>query len=189
MPKRTLFVLVRPESTDSVDQEAHGWSENALTFAGRVVATSMAQHVAMSTLSLSSIHASDLGGARETAEIVQSICGGSLVFTTDLREMGFGFREDHPLEKGIVDDAETRKELAERIYHYLDEADLGTNSVISTHASAATFVIAWWLDMPQEALAYVNFGVQPGSVTRLVEDDLLKDRSVSRLNQRFGLAS
>jgi probable phosphoglycerate mutase len=60
---------------------------------------------------------------------------------------------------------------------------LPKTAVISTHAFAATFVIAWWIRMPLESLGYVNFGIKPGKITKLVEDDFFKNRAVSYLNQ------
>ena len=43
-------------------------------------------------------------------------------------------------------------------------------------------MIAHWLRIPEDALAYASFRVEPGSITHLREDDYFHNRTLVELN-------
>lgn len=55
--------------------------------------------------------------------------------------------------------------------------------MVVTHGGTATMVIAHWLRLPVNALGYARFGVTPGSISVLREDDYFHNRTLVSLNQ------
>lgn len=86
--------------------------------------------------------------------------------------------------------AETRRETGTRIYRAMDEilADPADCHIIVTHGFSLTFVIAWWIGMPIECLARVNFPVTSGSITHLAEHAFWKSRAVVTVGETCHLA-
>ena len=148
------------------------------------------------------LYASDLTRAAQTATTVAQWLGVAAAPVSELREKSYGegqgmaeawFRERFvpppPVgermhhHEGLVG-AETKAERARRVYRGMDQIarDDATDRVIVTHGGTATFVIAHWIGMPIDAVAYVSFPVSPGSITHLREDDYFHNRSVVSLN-------
>jgi probable phosphoglycerate mutase len=194
----TLYVISHTEASHHLDNLVGGWFDSELTEKGLADAETMAQRLS-SEASVDCIYSSDLARAHSTAQTIAKVCHAPIELTHALREMSFGEAEGKPqswlderiqpedgenrMDHRIVSNAETKREFAGRIYNYLESLSLPETAVISTHAFAATFVIAWWIRMPLESLGYVNFGIKPGKITKLVEDDFFKNRAVSYLNQ------
>lgn len=55
------------------------------------------------------------------------------------------------------------------------------HQVVVTHGFALTFVVAFWIGMPFEALGSVSFRAPSGSITVLREDDFFHNRQVVSL--------
>jgi probable phosphoglycerate mutase len=149
---------------------------------------------------------SDLKRARQTAEIIGEALQSPVVLDPRLRELSYGIAEGRPqswlaerivatptcgsrLDHRVCEGAESRRDLATRVYAALDEilASDVKDVIIVTHGFAATFVIACWIGLPIEKADYVNFTVSPASLSLLVEDDVFMNRSVQCLNDMHHL--
>ena len=195
---KTLYVVSHTEATHHLDNLVGGWFDSDLTNKGIEDARLISEKL-NSECSVKTVYSSDLKRAQDTAKEIVKVTGAELVLSDALREMSFGSAEGkeqswlderiqpedggNRLDHRIVEGAETKRELAGRIYRYLDSLELEGVSVISTHSFAATFIIAWWIKMPLDSVGYVNFGIKPGKVTKLVEDDFFKNRTIGYLNQ------
>jgi probable phosphoglycerate mutase len=83
----------------------------------------------------------------------------------------------------VIPGAESRAELAQRIYAAVDDivSRPSEHQIIVTHGHAFSFAVAAWIKMPLEALGYALFKAPSGSITVLHEDDLYRGRLVLRL--------
>ncbi|WP_040556340.1 histidine phosphatase family protein [Reinekea blandensis] len=195
---KTIYVVSHTESEHHLSDLVGGWYDSELTEKGISDANAIAE-ILGSEGKVDTIFSSDLKRASTTAECISKIVYAPVIVNSSLREMSFGEAEgkeqtwldkrikpedgDNRLDHRIVTGAETKREFAGRIFKYLDSIELPDCSVISTHSFAATYVIAWWVGMSLESVGYVNFGVKPGKITKLVEDDFFKNRAVAYLNQ------
>jgi probable phosphoglycerate mutase len=118
-----------------------------------------------------------------------------------LRELSYGVAEGQPkawlderitptpthglrLDHRVCEGAESRRDIATRVYAAMNGI-LTSNRrdlVIVAHGFAATFVIACWIGLPIESVGYVAFAASPAGISLLVEDDVFRNRIVSRLN-------
>ncbi|MDH4412487.1 MAG: histidine phosphatase family protein [Rhizobium sp.] len=198
---QTLYVVTHPQSVHHVEGRVGGWYDTPLTDLGRRQAEAIAARLAaLNADTTPSLTASDLLRCRETAEIIGRHFSLAPRLTSDLREMSCGVAEGQPQawltarrlpvpEAGGLDDtggiegAETRRQTGTRIYRAMDEilAEPAGSHIIVTHGFALTFVIAWWIGMPIESLARVNFPVTSGSITHLAENAFWKSRAVVTL--------
>ena len=179
-----------------------GWFDSPLTERGR----KQARRVGLALQGVFPqphvpIVSSDLLRARETAEIVGEVLGSSLTVEPGLRELSYGVAEGQPkawldeqiaptpahgprLDYHICEGAESRRDIATRVYAAMnriltsDQRDL----VIVTHGFAVTFVMACWIGLPIESVGYVTLAASPTGISLLVEDDVFRNRIVSRLN-------
>lgn len=89
-------------------------------------------------------------------------------------------RLDH---RGGVEDGETRREFADRLYRAMDRIVLRPQEtrIIVTHGFALTFIVAAWIKMPINAVGHVSFPAESGSTTHLKQDDYWRNRGVLRL--------
>jgi len=195
---KTLYVVSHTEAAHHLDGTVGGWQDSELTQTGLDDAARMAEAIT-DEATIDAIYTSDLKRAYATAKAIAKASNAPVTSTSALREMCFGAAEGRPqtwlderiqpedgdnrMDHRIVNGAETKREFAGRIYAYLDELELAGTTVISTHAFAATFVIAWWIRMPLESVGYVNFGIQSGTITKLVEDEFFKNRAIAYLNR------
>ncbi|GGY52442.1 phosphoglycerate mutase [Bacterioplanes sanyensis] len=195
---KIIYVVSHTESEHHLSDLVGGWYDSELTEKGVADENAIAEFL-NSEAKVEAIISSDLKRARSTAECIARVLNAPVTVNAALREMSFGDAEgkeqswlnerikpedgDNRLDHRIVSGAETKREFAGRIYQYLDSIELPDCAVISTHSFAATYVIAWWIGMPLESVGYVNFGVKPGKITKLVEDDFFKNRAVAYLNQ------
>ncbi len=195
---KTLYVISHTEAAHHLEGRVGGWYDSALTEKGVNDAITIANTL-KAEANIEAVFSSDLARAKSTAEQIVKATGATLDTTAALREMSFGKADGqvqawlddrirpedgtNRMDHRIVEGAETKREFAGRIFTYLDTLSLPTVSVISTHAFAASYVIAWWIGMPLDSVGYVNFGIQSGKITKLVEDDFFKNRAVAFLNQ------
>ena len=195
---KTIYVVSHTESEHHLNDLVGGWYDSVLTKKGISDANAIA-HLLNSEAKIDTIISSDLKRANSTAVCIAKVTNAPVIVNSALREMSFGEAEgkiqswlnerikpedgDNRMDHRIVSGAETKRELAGRIFQYMDSIELPECSVISTHSFAATYVIAWWIGMPLESVGFVNFGVKPGKVTKLVEDDFFKNRAIAYLNQ------
>jgi 2,3-bisphosphoglycerate-dependent phosphoglycerate mutase len=195
---KTIYVVSHTESEHHLNDLVGGWYDSKLTAKGIADANAIAEAL-NSEGEIETIISSDLKRASSTAECIAKVVNTPVTVSSALREMSFGDAEgraqswlderitpedgDNRMDHPIVSGAETKREFAGRIYQYMDSIELPKCLVISTHSFAATYVIAWWIGMPLESVGYVNFGIKPGKITKLVEDDFFKNRAVAYLNQ------
>ena len=193
-----IYVVSHTESEHHLSDLVGGWYDSELTEKGIADANGIAKAL-NSEGDIEAIFSSDLKRARTTAKCIAKVVNAPITVSSALREMSFGDAEgkvqawlhdriqpedgDNRMDHRIVNGAETKREFAGRIYHYLNRIELPKSLVISTHSFAATYVIAWWIGMPLESVGYVNFGIKPGKITKLVKDDFFKNRAIAYLNQ------
>ncbi len=199
---RRVAVVVHAEAQHHVDQLVGGWYDSSLTERGRKQARQVG--AALRRVFPGSpvpIVSSDLKRARQTAEIIGEVLQSAVVLDPRLRELSYGIAEGRPktwlaerivaiptcgsrLDHRVCEGAESRRELATRVYAAVDEilASEAKDVVIVTHGFAATFVIARWIGLPIEKVDYVSFTVSPASLSLLVEEDVFMNRSVQCLN-------
>jgi probable phosphoglycerate mutase len=195
---KSLYIVSHTESEHHLQDIVGGWFDSDLTPKGVEDAKKIANTLALDQ-SIQTIFSSDLKRAKSTADAIAIKTQAGITVSKALREMSFGDAEGKPqawlderihpedgdnrLDHRIVTGAETKREFAGRIYDFMESQSFTGSSVISTHAFAATFIIAWWIKMPLESIGYVNFGIQPGKITKLEEDDFFKNRGIRYLNQ------
>ncbi|WLQ16474.1 histidine phosphatase family protein [Hahella aquimaris] len=195
---KELYVVTHTESQHHVDKRVGGWYDSELTEKGRKDADELGQRLQIMDAHKADIYSSDLKRAAQTADRIAAAIDSTVVLTPQLREMSYGVAEGRPqqwlderivpvagdnrLDHAVIEGGETKRDFVSRIYDFLDGLTLGDKTIISTHAYAATFVIAWWIKMPPESVGYVNFNVQSGKICKLVEDDLFKNRTLANLN-------
>lgn len=206
---RRLIVVTHPEATHHVDGLVGGWFDSGLTARGRQDAARIADAVASCVEGSgrdggdgTALVASDLTRCRETAAPVAAALGVEATFLPALREKSYGEGEGRPdawfrerftpppavgerlgHDEGLG--AETMGDFARRVHTCMDEvlAAGRPDTVVVTHGGTATMVVAHWLRLPVDALGYARFGVTPGSISVLREDDYLHNRTLVSLNQ------
>ncbi|MBR1282104.1 histidine phosphatase family protein [Bradyrhizobium sp. AUGA SZCCT0177] len=205
---KNLFVVSHPESVHHVEHLVGGWYDTALTANGRAAAKLLADRLSsLVGAPQTEIYSSDLLRCSQTADIVAERLAGPVVRTSDLREISYGVAEGKPQawldahqtvapddnrldHRGGIENAETRREFANRIYR-ATEMIVGrpcSTQIIVTHGLALTFVVAAWIKMPIDAAGYVNFASKPGSITHLQQDHFWKSRTVRTLGDVRHLA-
>lgn len=198
---KNIFVVTHAESVHHLENKVGGWYDTGLTFQGKVDAKAIAEQLAtmIGTVPLE-IFSSDLLRASQTAAIIAERFQCPFETTTDLREISYGSAGGMPQEwlyarqgpapdddrmdhRGGIEDGETRREIAERVYRSTDAiiSRPRETQIIVTHGFALTFVIAAWIKMPIEAVGYVSFPAQSGSITHLRQDDYWRSRAVLQL--------
>ncbi len=194
---KKIYVVSHTESRHHVDNLVGGWYDSELTEKGHDDALSIAK-ILCAESKIDTVYSSDLKRAASTAKPIVEASKAPLILSDAFREMRFGVAEGkdqawldkrikpedglNRMDHRIIEGAETKREFAGRIYRFLGDQILPSASVVSTHSFAATYIIAWWIGMPLESVGYVNFGIKPGKITKLVEDDFFKNRSVTYLN-------
>jgi len=136
----TTLVLVRHAETDwNVDGRLQGHTDRPLNAYGRRQAGELAERLASEELA--AIYASDLARARETAEIVGSRLGLTVVLDPDLRERNWGTWEGlTPPEREVVAfEGESPAEHRERIMRAvrrIAERHPGERVAVVTHGGS-----------------------------------------------------
>ncbi|MFK4771458.1 histidine phosphatase family protein [Rhizobium sp. ZW T2_16] len=146
------------------------------------------------------IFSSDLLRASQTAAIIADRLDCPVEATSDLRELSYGSaggmrqacldarqipppHDDRLDHRGGIEDGETRREIAERVYRAMDRivSRPCETQIIVTHGFALTFVIAAWIGMPIASVGHVSFPAKSGSITHLQQDDYWRSRAVLNL--------
>jgi probable phosphoglycerate mutase len=90
-----------------------------------------------------------------------------------------------------IEGAETRKELAARVYESMSGilSSPCAHQVVVTHGFALTFVVAAWIHLPLESAGYVALRSNSGGITVLEQDDFFHNRAVVSLNDTSHLGA
>lgn len=196
-------MVTHPEAEHHISRLVGGWHDSALTEHGRTQATAVAHRLRVLIPGDEDVEvfSSDLLRTRETAQIVAAELDAAPNLDERLREKSYGVAEGRPQqwldERFIVppavgdrmhhregiDGAETRHDIASRIYAAVDDILRSDcrHQVIVTHGFAHTFVVAAWIRMPLESVGHVVFRSGSGAITVLHEDDHFHNRSVETL--------
>ena len=201
---RELYVVTHPQSTHHVDRLVGGWYDSDLTDLGLEQAARIGRRLRerIPRNVPVEIHSSDLKRTARTAEVIARLFDAPIATTADLREKSYGEAEGRP--QAWLDDrfvlpprvgdrmdhwegiagAETRRQVAQRIYRAMDRllARPGSHQIIVTHGGALTFVVAAWIGMPLDAASYVAVRPTSGGITHLAEDDVSANRAIISLN-------
>ena len=198
---KNIYVVTHTQSIHHIENKVGGWYDTGLTSQGKTEAKATADHLASLIEDAEvEIFSSDLLRAAETAGFIADHFGATVELMRDLREMSYGIAEGMPQEwldarqipapddnrldhRGGIEDGETRREFAERVYratHEIIERPFDTQ-IIVTHGFALTFVIAAWIGMSIECTGMVSFPARPGSITHLHLDDYRRNRAARRL--------
>jgi probable phosphoglycerate mutase len=198
---KNLFVVTHAQSIHHVENKVGGWYDTGLTEQGESDAKATAEQLAALIGNVPvEVFSSDLLRASQTAAIIAHRFLCPVETTGDLRELGYGSaggmpqawldarqipapnhdRMDH---RGGIEDGETRREIAERVYRSMDRiiSRPCETQIIVTHGFALTFAIAAWIKMPIDSVDYVSFPARSGSITHLRQDDYWQSRAVLRL--------
>jgi probable phosphoglycerate mutase len=199
-----IYVVTHPEATHHIEDRVGGWFDSELTGRGLEHAARIADALAdrVDQRTDVALYTSDLRRAIQTAAAIAERLGTPAMMLPDLREKSYGEGEGKRTawlrerfvpppahgerlahDEGLFG-AETKAAWVHRIYRAMDQvvAEPAPDKVIVTHGGSATFVIAHWIGMPIDELAYVSFRVTPGSITHLREDDYFHNRCVMSLN-------
>lgn len=200
---RELFVVTHPEATHHVEDRVGGWFDSCLTGRGQGHAHQVAEALAARVDPGVALFTSDLRRTQQTADAIASRLSGTPRALSELREKSYGEGEGQPgpwfrerfvpppahgermnHDEGLVG-AETKAEWVRRVYTGMDIVmdDPAHQKVVITHGGSATFVIAYWIGVPLNALDFVSFGLDSGSITHLREDDYFHNRAVVTLNE------
>ncbi|SMC96913.1 histidine phosphatase family protein [Rhizobium sp. RU36D] len=198
---KNLFVVTHTQSIHHVEGKVGGWYDTGLTEKGRDDAAKTADRlldwIAHQNVE---IYSSDLQRAMQTAAVIGDRFGQPVAATAALREISYGVAEGQPQawlderyvpapdndrldHRGGIEGGETRREVAERIYAWLDpvlQRDCDTQ-IIVTHGFALTLVICAWMKLPINGCGFASFPAKGGSITHLKQDDFFRSRAVLRL--------
>ena len=206
---KDIYVVAHTQSRHHVEGLVGGWYDSELTALGRRQAEVVAGRICdlIGDGRPVDIHSSDLRRAAQTAEPIAARLAAAVTHWPALRERSLGVAEGQPdawLDGRLVlppkdgdrldsregiEGAETKREFATRIYRAMDRIveSRCPAQVVVTHGGALTFVVAAWIGMPLESVAWVKFHSNAGGITHLREDDELFNRSVMSLNERTHL--
>jgi 2,3-bisphosphoglycerate-dependent phosphoglycerate mutase len=201
---RTLYVVSHPEAEHHVSRVVGGWHDSGLTDRGRAHAALIGTRLRalVPAGEAAQVYTSDLRRASQTAQTIATELGADLAYDGRLREKSYGIAEGRPqawLDERFVpppatgdrmhhhegiDGAETRNDVAARVYAALDDVLAGdfAHQVVVTHGFAHTFVVTAWIQMPLASAGSVAFRCRSGGITVLQEDDYFHNRAVVTLS-------
>ena len=205
---KDIYLVAHGQSRHHVEGLVGGWYDSDLTELGERQAKAVARRIAeLVGQAPVEIYSSDLRRAAQTAAPIGQALQAKVTHWSDLRERSYGVAGGHPdawLEERFVpapedrrldhrdglDEAETKREFATRIYRAMDQIarSPASTQVVVTHGYAVTFAIAAWIRMPLEAVGWVNFRSSAAGVSRLSQDDRYLNRNVLSLNDVGHLA-
>ena len=202
---RHLYVVTHTQSRHHIEKFVGGWYDSELTELGLSQAARVGQRIRelVPEDAAVELYASDLRRAYQTAEAIERVLGVPIQATADLREKSYGIaggkpqswlderfifppttgnRMDH--DEGVPG-AETRRDIAVRIYRAMDRilASPSSYQIVVTHGGALTFVVAAWIKMPIDAAGYIVVKATSGGITHLYEDDVYTSRVIGSLNE------
>ncbi|WP_297695855.1 histidine phosphatase family protein [uncultured Eudoraea sp.] len=189
---KRICLITHCEATHSVDGRVGGWFDSELTEEGKRQASQLTNKIVELGFDIQTlkVYSSDLKRAAQTAQILTKGTNTQIFFDQRLREMSFGahggmMQSEHNkimiplspdgnrLDHRICNGAESRRNIAERIYQFVDEIMvLDKDKVVVTHGFAATFFIAAFQNIDIASMGYINYRLNPGSVSILEEDNI-----------------
>ncbi|WP_223568946.1 histidine phosphatase family protein [Agrobacterium tumefaciens] len=197
---KNIFVVTHAQSLHHIEKKVGGWYDTGLTQQGYSDANAVADRPSSVVKGPVEIFSSDLLRASQTADVIGERLDRPVHTDSDLREISYGCAEGMPQEwldarqspapdddrmdyRGGIENGETRREVAERVYRAVDAivSRPCETQIIVTHGFALTFVIAAWIKMPVDAVAYVSFPARSGSITHLKQDDYWRSCAVVSL--------
>ncbi|MEN7551885.1 histidine phosphatase family protein [Rapidithrix thailandica] len=199
---KRICLVTHAEASHSIEGKVGGWYDSTLTSNGEQQASSLLQKITGYGFQLDqlNVYSSDLQRAVQTAKVLLKDSGVKPNLDKRLREMSFGSHEGMNQQKHnrimtpvnsqgermdhrICEGAESRRDVAIRITEFVNEIMTEAGDVlVVTHGFAATFFIAAFQKVGIESMGYINYALQPGSISILQEDDLFKNRSLTLLN-------
>lgn len=207
---KDIYLVAHGQAQHHVEGLVGGWYDSELTELGHRQAAAIAKRISelVGEASPVEIYSSDLRRTAQTAAPIGQALQADVTHWGDLRERSYGSAGGRPeawLEERMiyapkegnrldhrdgVEDAETKREFATRIYRAMDQIALSpcATQVVVTHGYAVTFAIAAWIRMPLDAVGWVNFKSNSGGVSHLREDDRWFNRYLLNLNDCAHLA-
>ena len=199
---KRICLITHCEASHSVDGRVGGWFDSELTELGKQQASQLANTIDKLGFDIRNlrVYSSDLKRAAQTAQILAKGTTTLPILDQRLREMSFGthggmIQREHNkimvpinptgnrLDHRICDGAESRRNVAERIYKFVEEImELEKDKVVVTHGFAATFFIAAFQKIDISSMSYIHYKLKPGSISILEEDMLFRNRTISLLN-------
>ena len=199
---KRILLITHCQATHSVEGKVGGWFDSELTAEGKRQAALLIEKIAALGFDIqnSNVYSSDLKRAVQTAQILTEGTDIPITFDKRLREMSFGKHggmeqgehnkimipvgpNGNRLDHKICEGAETRRDVAERIGQFVDKImALEKDAIVVTHGFAATFFIANFQKIDISSMGYINYRLNPGSVSVLEEDDVFRNRTVKLLN-------
>ncbi|UWX53784.1 histidine phosphatase family protein [Maribacter litopenaei] len=199
---KRICLITHCEATHSVDGRVGGWFDSELTLDGKRQASQLTNRISELGFDFGTlkVYSSDLKRAAQTAQILTSGTNTPIIYDQRLREMSFGEHEgmmqsehnkimipvspnENRLDHRICNGAESRRNVAERIYQFVEEIMvLQKDEIVVTHGFAATFFIAAFQKIDISSMGFINFGLNPGSISVLEVDDRFKNRTIKLLN-------
>ncbi len=201
---RTIYLVTHPEATHHVDGLVGGWFDSELTERGiaqaNAIADALTQLVGDADVE---VYSSDLRRSQRAAEIVAERLRAGLTVDPELRERSYGEAGGRPqawLDERFVPPpegadrmrhdegvpgAETRLEVARRAYAAMERVleSPVEQQVIVGHGGSATYLLAAWIGMPIDAAGLVHFRLTSGGISLLREDDRIRGRQLTFLNE------
>ena len=199
---KRICLITHCEATHSVDGRVGGWFDSELTAEGKRQASQLTNKIAGLGFDIQNlkVYSSDLKRAAQTTQILTNGTNTLIIYDQRLREMSFGahggmMQSEHNkimvpvspngnrLDHRICDGAESRRNVAERVYKFVDDIMLlEKDKIVVTHGFAASFFIAAFQKIEVASMGYINYRLNPGSVSILEEDDIFMNRTVKLLN-------
>lgn len=197
-----VCLITHCEASHSVEGKVGGWFDSELTELGKRQASQLPDKISEFGFDIRNltVYSSDLLRAFQTAQILTNGTNKMPILDQRLREMSFGAHggmkqsehnknmipispDGNRLDHLICNGAESRRNIAERIYEFVDEImQSDEDKVVITHGFAATFFIAAFQKIAVSSMSYINYRLKPGSISILEEDDLFRNRTLSLLN-------
>ncbi|QDU34131.1 Putative phosphoserine phosphatase 2 [Poriferisphaera corsica] len=199
---KNIFVVTHAQATHHLDKIVGGWFDSSLTAHGQSQAIAIAKQLTqLVTAQSPTIISSDLKRALQTADIIAQHFNTTSTANPNLREISYGKAEGKPqawldahwlprpndnrLDHRPIENAETTRELAQRIYEcttqLFSDPDID-NLILISHGYASTFIIANWIGLPLDNATHVHFNLSTASITHLQQDNHFKNHSVKSLN-------
>ncbi len=205
---KDIFVVTHAEATHHLEGTVGGWHDSELTPRGVMQAERTVGRLAQLVGNREAeIYSSDLRRAVGTAAAVESRLGGQVLLTPALREISYGVAGGRPeawldaryspapdndrLDHDCgVESAETRRDVARRVFPFIDEivARPAGVQILVTHGFTLSLVIAAWMRIPVDASGFISFTAPTASITHLRQDDFFRNRALVSLGDIAHLA-
>jgi len=206
---KDIFAVTHAQSFHHTENKVGGWYDTGLTKRGRHDAMAVAERLAALIGDQAvEIYSSDLKRAAETAAAIGDRLGQPVAETASLREISYGAAEGKPQDwldarympapdenrldhDGGIEGGESRREVALRVYPFIDEivARPCVTQIVVTHGFTLSMVIAAWQRIPIDGAGFMAFPAKSGSITHLRQDDFFRNRAVIRLADTSHLGS